>query len=76
MAKVKAIFQDNVFQNDAFQDNTWGLSPFQKNAFQGTTILPIFQGSIFQLSGVFQQNHSYNVFDTVSIINLFKIINE
>ena len=49
---------------------------FRTNAFQGTTILPIFQGSIFQLSGVFQQNHSYNVFDTVSIINLFKIINE
>jgi len=70
MAKVQPVFQEIIFQSDAFQDQTWGLAAFQANIFQG----------VFKDHYVFQNNGFQNdvftdrkytipaVFDTIAIL--------
>ena len=35
MVRVRPVFQYNIFQNNAFQDQEWGQAAFQPDVFQG-----------------------------------------
>ena len=49
MARVSAVFQDNIYQDNAFQDKEFGLYPFQRNVFQQQILThDIFQDNLFQ----------------------------
>ena len=81
MAKIQPVFQKSIFQNNSFQESVWGLNPFQKNIFQGKSIVPVFQGTVFQLDGLFQKEYDYyeikmfqgTVFQTDGLFQLSKV---
>ena len=72
-------FQKSVFQGrskkKAFQSDLFQLTVFQEDYDYSQFYL--FQGSVFQLGGLFQEKKDYGfTFDVPDIINLVKILNE
>ncbi len=64
MARVGAVFQDNVYQDNVYQDNDWGLFPFQRTVFQGVNEdVEVFQSNIFQGNIIGNTNDIGAVFD-------------
>ena len=75
MARVGAVFQDNVYQDNVYQDNDWGLFPFQRTVFQGVNEdVEVFQSNIFQGNIIGNTNDIGAVFDVNPTI--VQLINE
>ena len=75
MATTRVIFQNNVFQDNAFKTVELTAYTFQRNIFQGKNLsLNFFQPNIFQ-DNIFSSTYVINsVFDVNPI--LVKILDE
>jgi hypothetical protein len=75
MARVLSVFQKNITQNNVYQNEKWGLYPFQTNVFQGIQKNKYtFQENIFQDNIFGQVVDIPAVFDIQPMI--IKILNE
>ena len=75
MARISAVFQGTVFQDNTYQDEAWGRPTFQKNVFQGEK-----KDKAFWQDNVFQDNVFLQTYDQGSVFDVqfafVKVVNE